>query len=157
VYLGGNDFFGVPFPVVVADRFFNIYSEGNSFNVNVFRWDETNRQPVFEVLAGKPQQGNIDANPTGIVTFAHEVSGAFLFKFRPKPGVSQIFGRVPDPNEIEVRISDKRITVMRENITIATFTANQSSGVAIGIQVGADGSIGIATNRLPQGMVLGRK
>jgi hypothetical protein len=26
VQLGGNDFFGVPFPLVLADRFFHIYS-----------------------------------------------------------------------------------------------------------------------------------
>src|SRR5690242_13371262 len=104
VNVGNNFFFGVPFPVVVADRFFNIYAEGKGFKVNIFRWDEAAKTATYEVKASQPLQENISTNPTGIVTVGDE-QGAFLFKFRPKPGVSQIFGRIPAEGEIEVRVT----------------------------------------------------
>src|SRR5438132_3323144 len=100
VELGTNDFFGVVFPLVLADRFFRIYADGVRFNIDVFRWDETAQRATFEVVRGHPLQANIASNPTGIVTFVHEPTGAFTFKFRPKPGISQIFGQVPVQDEI---------------------------------------------------------
>jgi len=158
VDLGGNDFFGVPFPVVVADRFFHIYEDRNGrFSIDVFRWDEALQQPGYEVRASKPLRDNIDANPTGIVTFAQEGSGVFLFKFRPKPGVSQIFGRVPVPGEVTVRITDRELVVMRGDQRVVTFISNSVTGCPIGIEVGADGSVGFGVNRLPDGMVLARR
>src|SRR5437868_13102331 len=106
VNVGNNYFFGVPFPVVVADRFFHIYPQGKRFSVDVFRWDEVAKTATYEVKASKPLQANIDTNPTGIVTVADE-QGAFLYKFRPDPGVSQIFGHIPASAEIEVRVYDR--------------------------------------------------
>jgi hypothetical protein len=158
VDLGGNDFFGVPFPVVVADRFFHIYEDGHGrFSIDVFRWDEALQLPTYEVRASMPLRDNIDTNPTGIVTFAQEGSGVFLFKFRPKPGVSQIFGHVPVEGEVTVRITDRELIVMRGDQRVATFRSNTVSGFPIGIEVGADGSIGVGVNRLPDGMVLVRR
>jgi hypothetical protein len=157
VELGTNDFFGVPFPLVLADRFFSIYREGTRFNLDVFRWDEVAQSATFEVLRGKPLQANIAANPTGVVTFAHETTGVFLFKFRPKPGVSQIFGQVPVQGETAVRITDQLLGVMRGGQSVATLTRNSFSGFPIGIRVGADGSVGIGVNWLPPGMTLTRR
>lgn len=158
VDLGGNDFFGVPFPVVLADRFFHIYEDGHGrFSIDVFRWDEALRLPSYEVRASKPLRDNIDTNPTGIVTFAQDGSGAFLFKFRPKPGVSQIFGRVPVEGEVTVRMTDRELTVMHGDQQVATFISNSVSGCPIGIEVGVDGSVGFGVNRLPVGMVLVRR
>jgi len=158
VDLGGNDFFGVPFPVVVADRFFHIYEDRNGrFSIDVFRWDEALQLPTYEVRASMPLRDSIETNPTGIVTFAQEGSGVFLFKFRPKPGVSQIFGKVPVAGEVAVRITDRELVVMRGDQRVATFIANSMSGFPIGIQVGADGSIGVGVNQLPEGMVLVRR
>lgn len=156
VILGSNDFFGVPFPLVLADRFFHIYGTARGFALDVFRWDEETKQPVYEVRASQPQSGNIGTNPTGIVTFSEPSTGTFLYKFRPKPGVSQIFGKVPMNEEFEVRISDLRITVMADDTNICTLERNEFVGLPIGIQVGADGSIGIGVSRLPDGMVLSR-
>jgi hypothetical protein len=157
VELGTNDFFGVVFPLVLADRFFRIYADGARFNLDVFRWDETAQRATFEVVRGQPLQANIASNPTGIVTFAHETTGAFLFKFRPKPGISQIFGQVPVQDEISVRITDHLLAVMRGGQSIATLTRNSFSGFPIGIRVGADGSVGIGVNWLPPGMTLVRR
>jgi len=156
VILGSNDFFGVPFPLVLADRFFHIYGTARGFTLDVFRWDEQAGEAVYEVRAGQPQSSNMSTNPTGIVTFSEPDTGTFLYKFRPKPGISQIFGRVPVNEEFEVRISDRRITVMANDTNICTLERNQFSGLPIGIQVGADGSIGIGVSRLPEGMVLSR-
>jgi hypothetical protein len=157
VELGTNDFFGVPFPLVLADRFFAIYRDGARFNVDVFRWDETTQSASYEVLRGKPLTANIASNPTGIVTFAQETSGAFLFKFRPKPGVSQIFGQIPVQGEVAVRITDHQLAVMRGDQPVATLVRNSFSGFPIGIRVGVDGSVGMGVNWLPPGMTLVRR
>jgi hypothetical protein len=156
VTLGTNDFYGVPFPLVLADRFFHIYSDKDAFNLDVFRWDEQRQQPVYEVLRGEPQMANISTNPTGIITFAHPNTATFLYKFRPKPGVSQIFGKVPVDKEIEVRISDREITVMHGEKQVGSLQRNQFSGMPIGIQLGADGSMAIGVSALPAGMRLRR-
>lgn len=155
--LGGNDFFGVPFPLVLADRFFHIYTDSDGeMKTDVFRWDEERREPVYEVLASRPLEGNITANPSGIVTFSEEPGGGFLFKFRPKPGVSQIFGLVPVTDEFDVRITDREIVVTRGATTVARVEKNMFAGIAIGIQIGADGSTAIGVSGLPEGMVLAR-
>lgn len=157
VILGSNDLLGVPFPLVLADRFFHMYAEKGGWKLDVFRWDEEARQPVYEVLASEPQMDNIRTNPTGIVTFNRESDNAFLFKFRPKPGVSQIFGKVPMSEELEVRIDDHSIRVNRGNTTLVTFARNVMIGIPIGIQVGADGSIAMGVSRLPEGLRLARR
>jgi hypothetical protein len=158
VTIGSNLFFGVPFPLVLADRFFHIYQDGARFTLDVFRWDSLAKTASYEVIAGAPQNETITTNPTGIVTFAEEGAGVFLFKFRPKPGISQIFGRVPVDEEWSVRISDARIVVERGGIMVVTLEDNQFEGLAIGMQLGADGaSLGIGIAQLPEGMELSRK
>jgi hypothetical protein len=156
VIIGSNNFFGVPFPLVLADRFFNIFEGSDGFSLNIFRWDESTREPVFEVLNGEPLNEHISTNPTGIVTFASPERGVFLYKFRPKPGVSQIFGTVPVDRELTVHITDRSIRVLNGDEQVCALERNQFSGLAIGIQVNADGSIAIGSNGLPEGMVLKR-
>ena len=156
VILGNNDFFGVPFPLVLADRFFHIYATPSGFSVDIFRWDEKTQKAVYEVRGGQPQTDNMSTNPTGIVTVG-KPSGGFSYKFRPKPGVSQIFGKVPVDKEFEVVIDDRSIKVMSDGRTACTLEKNQFSGMPIGIRVEANGSIGIGVNWLPPGMVLKRK
>ena len=158
VTLGSNDFFGVPFPLVLADRFFHIYTEEGELKLDIFRWDEENKQPVYEVIAGNPKGENIATNPTGVITFSHPETGTFLYKFRPKPGISQIFGKVPVDEDFQVRINDHAISVTRGALEGGnSFTKNQISGFPIGMQVNADGSIGFGVGKLPEGMVLERR
>jgi len=156
VNLGTNDFFGVPFPLVLADRFFHIYAITSGFKLDIFRWDEQAKKPIYEVKESVPLADNINTNPTGIITFSEPITGIFLYKFRPKPNISQIFGKVPIDEEFVVRINDHEIVVMAGNTRRCTLKRNQLSGMPIGIQVGVDGSIAIGVNRLPEGMVLGR-
>jgi hypothetical protein len=43
IQLGTNDFFGVPFPLVMADRFFHVYGDlQGKMTLDVFRWDDDN-------------------------------------------------------------------------------------------------------------------
>ncbi len=156
VSIGTNDFFGVPFPLVLADRFFHIYTTPTGFKLDIFRWDEQRKQPVYEVKASKPLADNISTNPTGIITFSEPAAGNFLYKFRPKPEVSQIFGKVPVGKEFVARISDQRIAVMVADTELCTLERNQFMGLPIGIQVGADGAIAIGVSKLPEGMILRR-
>jgi len=156
IILGTNDFFGVPFPLVLADRFFHIYSTVSGFKLDIFRWDETSKQPTYEVKDSKPLTDNITTNPTGIVTFGEPTTGTFLYKFRPKPGISQIFGKIPVDNEFDVRINDHLIEVEVNGKTACTLQRNQFVGMPIGMQVYVDGSIGIGVNKLPEGMSLQR-
>jgi len=154
INLGNNDFFGVPFPLVLADRFFNIYEIPSGFKLNIFRWDEQAKRAIYEVKESVPLTDNINTNPTGIITFSEPTTGTFLYKFRPKPNISQIFGKVPIDEEFVVRINDHKIVVMAGNTERCTLERNQFSGMPIGIQVGVDVSIAIGVNRLPEGMVL---
>jgi hypothetical protein len=156
VRLGTNDFFGVPFPLVLADRFFHVYPDANGkMKLDVFRWDTAEQAAFYEVEGSKPVQEHIDSNPTGIVTFG-EAGGGFLFKFRPKPGVSQIFGRIPISDELVVHIKDRSIRVMHGDQPIVTMGSNEVAGSAIGVQVGADGSVSMGGGALPSGMQLQR-
>jgi hypothetical protein len=157
VELGSNDFFGVPFPLVIADRFFHIYRSSSSFKIDVFRWDEATKKPIYEVIGNVPQDDAITTNPTGIVTFSGPANGAFSYKFRPKPGVSQIFGTVPVNNQTEVVINDREICVYVNGQRGMTFRNNQIAGCPIGIQIFANGGMAMGVNRLPDGMVLVRK
>lgn len=154
VIIGGNDLFGVPFPLVVADRFFRVYEQDGVMRVDVFRWDGDTQQRVYEVRASQPLKENIERNPTGIVTVGG-TTGDFLYKFRPKPGVSQIFGQIPIDRELTVIIRDRQIRVTDGESVIATFERNQISGCPIGLEVRVDGGIGMGVNRLPDGMDAG--
>ncbi len=156
VNLGANDFFGVAFPLVLADRFFHIYPVTPGFKLDIFRWDEQTEKAIYDVKESYPLTDNINTNPTGIITFSEPTTGTFLYKFRPKPGISQIFGKMPIDEEFEVRINDHKIIVMAGSTERCTLERNQFSGRPIGIQVGVDGSIAIGVNRLPKGMVLVR-
>ena len=159
VTLGTNDFFGVPFPLVLADRFFHIYSTASGLKLDIFRWDETSKQAIYEVKGSKPLTDNITTNPTGIVTFSEPSTGTFLYKFRPKPEISQIFGRILANNEnkeFEVKIDDRHIEVIIITKTSNTFEKNQVTGYPIGMQIDVTGSIAIGSNRLPEGMILKR-
>lgn len=149
----GSNYFGVPFPLVLADRFFHIYSDGPGFKIDVFRWDPGTKSATYEVRASRPLNDAIATNPTGIVTFIGD-GNSFLFKFRPKPGVSQIFGHVPVDDELQVHITDRELRVMRGQTPIATLVQNTFSGMPIGVQVYADGSIAMGVNQLPKGMRL---
>lgn len=157
VNLGTNDFFGVPFPLVLADRFFHIYSIQSNLKLDIFRWDEQRKLATYEVKASIPLNANIETNPTGIVTFSEPTNGTFLYKFRPMQGISQIFGRVPVDQQFEVRINDHGIIVTADGTERCTLERNQFSGMLIGIQVGADGSMAIGGNKLPEGMLLVRQ
>jgi hypothetical protein len=157
IVLGNNDFFGVPFPLVIADRFFHIYQSASGLKLDIFRWDETNKQAVYEVKDGISITYEINNNPTGIVTFSEPTRGSFLYKFRPKKGISQIFGKIPINDEFGVEITDHRIIVKRADKQVYSLERNQFSGTPIGIQIDADGSINIGVNKLPEGMILKRK
>ena len=154
VLISSNAFSGVPFPLVVGDRFFHIYDEGGRFRADVFRWDEDRQEAVYEVRASQPLVDEISTNPTGIVTFTDSGGGGFLYKFRPKPGVSQIFGKVPSLGEVTVHCSDGVLRVMRGNDIICDAVGNTFVGCSIGIMVGVDGSLGFGVSRLPTGMTL---
>jgi hypothetical protein len=146
----------IPIPLVLADRFFHIYSTASGFKLDIFRWDEISKHPIYEVKGSKPLADNIATNPTGIITFGEPTTGTFLYKFRPKPGISQIFGRIPVNNEFDVKINDHLIEVTMDGKNVCTLQRNQFRGIPIGIQIHADGAIGIGVNRLPGGMILKR-
>jgi len=157
IVLGSTDFFGVPFPLVLADRFFHVYTEAGTLKLDVFRWDEQARQAVYEVIASEPQADAISTNPTGIVTFSQPETGTFLYKFRPRPNVSQIFGTIPIDRETEVRITDHEIKVVAVGVDVCTIQRGKLSGFPIGIRVGADGSLSLGVKKLPDGMTLERR
>lgn len=47
---------------MLADRFFHIYSDQTrKLKLDVFRWDEAERAPLYEGRANKPLEEAIDA------------------------------------------------------------------------------------------------
>lgn len=157
IVLGRTDTFGVPFPLVLADRFFHVYTEEGAFKLDVFRWDEQARQAVYEVIASEPQADAMSTNPTGIVTLSQPEAGTLLYKFRPRPNVSQIFGTTPIDRETEVRITDHEIKVVAVGVDVCTIQRGRLSGSPVGIGVGADGSLSLGVKKLPDGMTLERR
>jgi hypothetical protein len=154
VTISSNAFRGVPFPLVVGDRFFHAYERDGRMLTDVFRWDADLYEATYEVVANEPQADNIASNPTGIVTVADADDGGFLYKLRPKPGISQIFGKVPLDDELTVHCSDTSLRVLRGSDVVMDARSNLIVGCPIGVQVGVDGSVALGVSRLPDGMTL---
>lgn len=155
IVIGSLDYFGVPFPLVLADRFFVVYKSAFGFNVDVFRWDPELKQHVYEVMYGKPVTENIDASPNGAITFRQITPKLFIYKFRARQDIPQIYGKVPTGKEFVVKIDEREIRVLLDNIQLASFTRNQTEG-PLGLVVNADGSYVFGGDRLPAGMELKR-
>jgi hypothetical protein len=156
VDLGSNDLYGVPFPLVVGDRYVHVYTgSGGAMKIDVFRWNAESETAEYEDLASVPVAPGAKSNATGIVTFVSE-DGGFQFKFRPDPDKAQLFGDVP-AGDVTVRLRDDFVAVLNPDGTPrVTFSRNSMAGVAIGIRVGANGSVGMGSNALPAGMLLAR-
>jgi hypothetical protein len=157
VVISTNDFFGIPFPLVIGDRFFHVYSEGGTLKLDIFRWDEITKQPVYEVVAGQPQTGNIEENPTAIVSFHEPTPGKFLYKFRPNPSISQVAGKSPIDMQVDAEISNNDVKVSASGIGSHRLSWYILKGCAIGMYVGLDGSFHMGLRDLPDGMMLTRK
>ncbi|RPJ59678.1 MAG: hypothetical protein EHM12_06740 [Dehalococcoidia bacterium] len=155
IIIGNLDYFGVPLPLVLADRYFHIPKTAFGFNVDIFRWDEEIRQHKYEVKYGRPVPENIDTNPNAIVSYKQIIPDMFIYKFQAKPDITQIDGKRTVRKEFWVKIDKSGIIVMVDNITIASFTRNQVEG-PIGLKVNADGSYVIGVAALPDGMELKR-
>jgi len=157
IEIASNSFTSVPFPLVLADRFFHLYEDAHGvLKVDVFRWSETSQEAVYEVRNSEPLVANIETGVTGVVVFSSD-EGGFQYKFRPNPGVGQIFGKIPVEGEIDVLLRDRALKVFRGTQLIADATGNSVEGYLIGIQIGADGSFAMGVNELPKGMILATK
>ena len=153
VSLGSNAFFGVAFPLVLADRFFMVSGEVQSPRLTVFRWDPSARRAFYEIVDNQVQSDNLDSSPTGTLTFAHPQPSHFLCTFRARPDVDQILGKVPIDALFQVAITEDSIRVTGGENEL-TLEKNQFQGFLIGIAVAADGSISVGSNEIPPGMIL---
>lgn len=151
VQLRGSDFFGVPFPVTLADRLFRVYENEIGLTVDVIRWDPVAKDGVLEVQRGRTINSQVE-NPTGIFKFDRDREG-FFYEFKPKPGVGNIMGAAPIDESWTVRILDTgQIKVQKGAQEVASMQRNQYPGTQIGIQVGADGRVATGVNQLPEGL-----
>jgi hypothetical protein len=156
VSIGENDVFGVPFPLVLADRFFHIYSSPYGYKLDVFRWDEEKCQAIYDMKDSVIQVDEVGSSPTGFVEFSEPTGWTILYKFRPRPGVSQISGKVPLNGEFQVKITYGSIIVSVDGRQIANIEKNTITGSMIGLFIGADGSFARGSDKLPEGMDLAR-
>jgi hypothetical protein len=118
--------------------------------------EPTSRTAIYEVSASEPVESSAALNRRGIVTFIRE-DGGFLFKFRPGPDRSQLFGTIPGPHDLSVRFRDHEVIVLRGGEPVATFQSNMFVNLPIGIEVADDGSIGMGVASLPAGMNVERQ
>jgi hypothetical protein len=155
IMVGSTDYFGVPFPLVLGDRFFHVPKNSFGFNLDIIRWDSESRHHVYEVLNGRPVISNITWNPNATVTFKQITPKLFIYKFLPKTGIMQISGKTPINQEFVVRIDENEITVTLKNVTLVAFKKYQVEG-PIGLKVNVDGSYVLGISQLPDGMILKR-
>jgi hypothetical protein len=155
IIIGNIDYYGVPFPLVLVDRYFNITKTAFGFNLDIFRWDEIAKQHYYEVLYGKPVQENLNDNPNAFVSYKQISTNIFVYKFKVKPGIFEIQGRNNINKEICAKIDKNEIVTMINNEKIATFYKNQVEG-PIGLKVYADGSSTLGIGSLPDGMEIKR-
>lgn len=155
IVIGNLDYFGVPFPLVLVDRFFHIPKTAFGFNLDVFRWDETTQQHYYEVMYGRPVPENISTNPNAIISYKQITPSIFIYKFLAKPGIPRICGKKTIGKEIWAKIDRKEIVVMIDNIKIASLTPSQVEG-PIGLKINADGSYVMGMGNLPDGMQIKR-
>jgi len=153
--IGSVDYFGVPFPLVLGDRFFHIPKNSFGFNVDILRWDTESRHHVYEVLNGRSVTSEVTWNLNATVTYKQITPKLFIYKFLPKLGISQISGKTPINKEFVAKIDENEITVIVDNITLASFKKSQVEG-PIGLKVDVNGSYVMGVSKLPDGMVLKR-
>ena len=155
IVIGDIDYFGVPFPLVLADRYFHMPKTAFGFNLDVFRWDEVTKQHYYEVMYGRTVSDNINVNPNAIVNYKQITTSIFICKFKAKPEISQIGGYPTIDKEIWVKIDNTQIIVMIDNVKIASFSKNQVEG-PIGLNINADGSYILGIGNLPDCMEIKR-
>jgi hypothetical protein len=155
VVLGSLDYFGVPFPLVLGDRYFVVSKSAFGFNLDVFRWDSSRQQHIYEVLYGKAVEENINESPNATVVFRQLGPKLFVYKFKAKTAVREIDGSVPIDKEFVVRIDPQEINVKLNGVHLASFSPNQTEG-PLGLIVRASGSYTMGGNILPAGMELKR-
>ncbi len=156
VTVGENDVFGVPFPLVLADRFFHIHTARYGYKLDVFRWDNIKQQAYYDMRNSVIQIDETGTDPTAIIEFSEPAEGTILYKYRPHPSVSDIFGKVPINTEFEVKIDGSSIVVFANGRQIANIEKNTATGAMIGLLIGADGSFSMGSDKLPDGMELMR-
>ncbi len=156
VTVGENDVFGVPFPLVLGDRFFHVYSSRYGYKLDVFRWDEIKQQVYYDMKDSVIQVDEDSTDPSGIVEFSEPTTGTILYKFRRHPSASRISGKVPLDAEFEVKVNDSSIVVFVNGQQIAHMEKNTVTGTMIGLFIGADGSFAMGSDKLPDGMTLER-
>ncbi|MFS0884406.1 hypothetical protein [Aeromicrobium sp. 179-A 4D2 NHS] len=153
IQIGSNAFNGVPFPLVLGDRYFHIYEVDGSLKVDVFRWIPAFKSAVYEVVSSVPIAERIESSPNGDVLFTSE-NGSFAYKFRPNPQKSQLFGKIPVTDELSVELKDRALRVYRDGEVMVDASNNTFVGCAIGILIDADGNVALGVSDLPDGMEL---
>ena len=155
ITIGSVDYFGVPFPLVIGDRFFHIPKNSFGFNIDVIRWDSESKLHVYEVLNGRSVIPNVTWNSNATVSYKQVTPKLFIYKFLPRPGINQISGKTPINKEFVAKIDENEITVIVDNITLTAFKKHQVEG-PIGLKVDVDGSYILGISKLPDGMILKR-
>ncbi|WP_269305758.1 hypothetical protein [Aeromicrobium sp. HA] len=153
IQIGSNAFNGVPFPLVLVDRYFHIYELDGSLKVDVFRWIPAFKTAVYEVVSSVPVAERIESNPNGDVLFTSE-NGSFAYKFRPDPEKTQLFGKIPVTDELSVELKDHALRVYRDGALMVDASNNSFVGSAIGILIDAEGNVAFGVSALPDGMDL---
>ena len=155
VAVGNFDYFGMPFPLVLGDRYFHLFKTSFGFNVDIFRWDYKSKRQTYEVINGQPIPENITWNPNAAVIFKQITPKLYIYKLQAKPGVAEIAGKVPLNKEFAAKIDENEIGVIVDNNVIVTLRRNQVEG-PIGLAAALDGSFILGVSKLPDGMVLKR-
>jgi hypothetical protein len=151
---GGSKFARCSVPFAFRGRYFIVEGEGDQTTVSVVVSE--GGSPVFEMLRNEPggsSTASVSHGEAGVVTVTDAVSGEFLYKVRPGPQASIVFGTVQWP-ELEARVDDERIVVRgkqgEEVVDIIKATNCTFDGVGAGVLVGQDGKISMGAPVPPE-------
>lgn len=154
---GSNTFEGLSVPLVFGGRYF-IIEDGDPTLVSVLALHEGRFE--IEVLRNEPQAtptASVSKSAAGIVTVSTPGAG-FIYKVRPDSETSVTFGRIPDGRQLEARVTDKFVKIVRHlddgtTQDVMTASRNQFGPNMAGIIVGEDGSIGMGA-AIPPGIAM---
>jgi hypothetical protein len=147
VRFGGNEFTAVAVPLVFGGRYFIVEAGDPPFVSVVVEQGGALRFEVVKNEPGAAEGSGARKSPAGVVTVT-TATGDFLYKVRPASETSVTFGRLRDEGELEVRITDARIKIVRhlpgdQTEDVLTAERNMFGASMAGIVVSEDGSIGM--------------
>lgn len=136
--VGGNCMYGVPFPIVIGDRYIHLRKDGSELVCQVWRWD-----PVTRTTVREPDPGDRGA---GVIL---QPIGAAGLELRLASEVGEGLTGSASLGDLRVAANEDGIEVFRDGALMMSMQGSGISGSPVGVRVDERG-VGIGSS-LPEG------